>query len=63
MSDAPDRTIAERKELKAALREKGLSVRQADALLRGGYKLLVGETEAENQELRERLAELTQKLS
>ena len=57
------REITERKELKAALQEKGLSARQADALLRGGYKVLVGETEAENQELRERLAELWQKVS
>ena len=57
------REITERKVLKQALQEKGLSARQADALLRGGYKVLVGETEAENQELRERLAELWQKVS
>ena len=57
------REIAERKELKEALREKGLSARQADALLRGGYKALVGETKAENEELKESLAALQSKLS
>ena len=59
----PDRMIAERKVLKAALTQAGLSARQADALLRGGYKLLIGETEAENQELKERLEELITQLS
>ena len=59
----PDRMITERKVLKAALTQAGLSARQADALLRGGYKLLIGETEAENQELKERLEELITQLS
>lgn len=63
MSGAPDRAIAERKVLKAALREKGLSARQADALLRGGYKALIGETAAENAELRDQLEELKRRIS
>ena len=63
MSDAPDRAIPERKLTKTALRDLGMSSRQVDALLRDGWKCLVGETQAENDELRERLAELRQKLS
>jgi hypothetical protein len=59
----PDREIPERKAVKAALRQTGMSARQVDALLRDGWKCLVGETQAENQELRERLAELRQKMS
>ena len=59
----PDRDIPPRKAVKTALRQTGMSARQVDALLRDGWKCLVGATEAENQELRERLAELRQKLS
>ncbi|MEQ8207301.1 MAG: hypothetical protein RIA65_14105 [Woeseia sp.] len=50
-----DRPIPERKQVKAALRDTGLSNRQVSALLRNGWKSLVGETEAENQELKEQL--------
>jgi hypothetical protein len=58
-----DRAIPERKAVKAALRDLGMSARQVDALLREGWRSLVGETEAENQELRERLADLKRKFS
>jgi hypothetical protein len=63
MSGAPDRPIPERKAVKTALRDLGMTSRQVDALLRDGWKTLVGETEAENEELREQLAQLRQKLS
>jgi DNA-binding transcriptional MerR regulator len=63
MSGAPDRPIPERKAVKTALRDLGMTSRQVDALLRDGWKTLVGETEAENAELREQLAQLRQKLS
>ena len=55
-----DREIPERSQLKSALRSTGLSSRQTDALLREGYKALIGETQAENEELQEQLDELTQ---
>ena len=54
------RTVPERKTVKAALRAAGLSARQADALLRGGWSALVGATEAESAELRDQLAALRQ---
>ena len=57
-----DREIPERSELKSALRSTGLSSRQTDALLREGYKALIGETLAENAELREKLEELANTL-
>ena len=57
-----DREIPERSQLKSALRSTGLSSRQTDALLRAGYKSLVGETLAENAELRDRLEELANTL-
>ena len=57
-----DREIPERKAIKAALRSTGLSARQTDALLREGFKALIGATKAENAELREQLEELAQKL-
>ena len=44
-----------RKDVKAALRQAGLSSRQVDALLRQGWRALVGETQAEAAELREQL--------
>jgi len=53
-----DREIPERKRVKDALRSAGLSNRQADALLRRGWAALVGESQAEAQELREKLAAL-----
>ena len=55
------RDIPERRAIKAALRELGMTNRQIDALLRDGYKRLVGETKAENLELREQLEILTSK--
>ena len=57
-----DREILERKQIKAALRAEGMSNRQINGLLRGGYKLLIGETEAENAELQEQLQDLIQKI-
>lgn len=50
-----DRTIPERRDVKRALRDLGLSSRQTDALLRDGWRALVGETQAEVDELRERI--------
>ena len=55
MPDAPDR-----KTVKVALRGAGLSSRQVDALLRGGWRALVGDSQAESDELRDRLARLEQ---
>ena len=57
-----DRPIPARKAVKTALRELGLSNRQVDALLRNGWKGLVGETIAENEDLREALGALQQRL-
>ena len=57
-----DRDIPERKNIKLALRELGLSVRQTDAFLRDGYKALIGATEAENLELKEQLEALANTL-
>ena len=59
---ADDRTVPERRAVKAALRNAGLSNRQVDALLRDGWRALVGEAEAEAAELRERLADLLAKV-
>jgi hypothetical protein len=53
-----DRTVPERREVKAALRAAGLSNRQADALLRSGWRGLVDASEAEAAELRDQLAAL-----
>jgi hypothetical protein len=52
------RILPERKAVKAALQSTGLSARQIDALLRGGWAALVGEAEAEVSELRDKLADL-----
>ena len=57
-----DREIPERKAVKAALRGLGLCKRQTDALLRDGWRGLVGETEAELLELREAVARLGRQL-
>ena len=54
-----DRLIPERKLIKRTLRECGLSKRQADAVLRDGWKALVGESEAELDELKDELKRLT----
>jgi hypothetical protein len=45
--------IPKRLEVKRALRLAGLSSRQTDALLRGGWAALVGHSQAEADELRE----------
>lgn len=52
------RTLPERREVKRALREAGLSARQVDALLRGGWAGLVGQPRAYSDELVERLERL-----
>lgn len=57
-----DRPIPERKSVKQALRDLGLTTRQVDALLRSGWRGLVGETQAERDELRERLVQLVSKV-
>jgi DNA-binding transcriptional MerR regulator len=57
------RDIPERKQIKKALRDLGLSNRQIDALLRDGYKTLIGATAAENAELREQLEILQSKFN
>jgi len=54
--------IPPRETVKQALREAGLSARQTRAILRGGWRELVGEAEAERDELREVIAELTSKV-
>lgn len=58
MPDTPDR-----KTVKAALRGAGLSSRQVDALLRGGWRALVGDVQAESDELRDRIGRLEQLVS
>lgn len=57
------RDIPERKAVKKVLRELGMTNRQIDGLLRDGWKKLVGETTAENAELREQLEILTSKFN
>ena len=57
-----DRALPERKRIKEALRGTGLSVRQVDALLRGGWRLLVGDTQAEADELRDTLEAFKRRL-
>jgi hypothetical protein len=56
MADA--RALPERRKVKAALRAAGLSARQTDALLRGGWAALVGQSQADVDELREGLDRL-----
>jgi len=51
--------LPKRKEVKQKLRELGLSNRQIDAVLRGGWAALVGASEAEADELRDKLAEMS----
>ena len=58
-----DTQVPERKAVKAALRAAGLSHRQVDSLLRDGWKSLVGEVQAEAQELKDKLAELMRNLT
>jgi hypothetical protein len=56
------RDLPERKTVKAALKELGLSNRQVDSLLRNGWRALIGETEAELIELREAVEALGRQL-
>jgi hypothetical protein len=56
-------TLPPRKEIKAALRAAGLSNRQVRALLTSGWRGLVSESEAENEELRDTLEALRGSLS
>lgn len=53
-----ERALPARRDVKAALRSAGLSVRQTAALLRAGWSGVVGESQAEHAELRERLERL-----
>jgi hypothetical protein len=57
------RTIPERKRVKEALRAAGLSTRQVDLVVRAVWKELIGDAEAENAELREKLRELQSRLN
>lgn len=52
------RALPERRDVKQALHAAGLSARQTDALLRGGWAALVGAAQAEAEELREGLDRL-----
>jgi hypothetical protein len=54
----PERTLPDRRAVRAALRGVGLSNRQADAFIRDGWKAVVGVVKAENEELREALTAL-----
>ena len=56
MADSLD--MPSRRDVKRVLRDLGLSHRQIDALLRDGWKSLVGESQAEAEELRDQLAAL-----
>jgi beta-xylosidase len=56
-----ERTLPERKAVKEALRAIGMSKRQVDAMLTA-WPALVGATQAENDELHEKLAELQSRL-
>ena len=58
-----DRWLPERKDVKTALRNLGMTHRQIDSLLRDGWKKLVGATEAENAELNEKIERLQENLS
>ncbi len=51
-----------RPEIERVLREAGLSHRQARKLLSVGWRGVVGERQAESDELKQRLSELEQKL-
>ncbi|MCC6172398.1 MAG: hypothetical protein IT481_10260 [Gammaproteobacteria bacterium] len=53
----------DRKAVKAALRAAGLSSRQIDALLRDGWRGLVGVKDAEVAELRDQLDALQSRLA
>lgn len=51
-------TLPQRADVRKALRAAGLSDRQAKALLREGWQGIVGASEAEVQELRDRIADI-----
>lgn len=61
MAERPT-TLPERRAVKDALRTVGLSDRQVRALLTSGWKALVGESEAESDDLRDQLEALTRSL-
>ena len=56
-------TLPARKSVKDALRASGLSDRQVRALLARGWSALVGESEAEADELRDALEQLREQLT
>jgi hypothetical protein len=58
-----ERLLPERAAIRAALRSCGLSDRQTRALLRAGWGALVGEAKSENEELKERLAEMARRIA
>jgi hypothetical protein len=51
-------TLPDRKAVTEALRATGMSRRQIDALYKGGWRTLVGEVQAESDELKETLERL-----
>ena len=57
------RDLPERRDVKRVLRDLGMTNRQVDALLRGGWAALVGEASAEADELRDKLAALNSLVS
>ena len=58
MSDVPDRKAA-----KEALRKIGFSSRQVDALMKSGWRGLVGEKDAEIAELEDAVAAMAERLA
>jgi hypothetical protein len=55
--------VLDRRAAKHALRGAGFSSRQVDALLRGGWRALVGEKDAEIAELEDALAAMAERLA
>ena len=53
-----ERILPERRDVKRVLRDAGLSARQVQAFLRGGWPALVGVAQAEADELRETVERL-----
>ena len=54
--------LPERRIARDALRNAGYSARATDAILKGGWKLAVGETQAELDETNQKLADLRQSI-
>lgn len=63
MSETEQRKIPSRLEIEQALRAAGLSSRQAKKLLAGGWRLVVGDENAEEAELIEHLDEMQKRLT